>query len=265
MTSTRPATRGEFVSGKLTEKVAIITGSASGIGQATADLFAREGADIALADVNEAGLAKTDALVQTTGRRSLVIPTDVSSDASVAELVSRTLAHFGRIDIVVNVAGVQRSCTIEKYDDAIWDQMMSVNPRSCYLTAKHVVPIMKERGAGGVFVNVASTAAINGGPGQTGYAASKAAIVGFSRSLSNEVAPQGIRVNALSPGWTDTPFNEPAINLMGGREKHDELIARAVPMRRQGTTSEIAEAALFLASDASAFMTGHNLVVSGGE
>jgi NAD(P)-dependent dehydrogenase (short-subunit alcohol dehydrogenase family) len=101
--------------------------------------------------------------------------------------------------------------------------------------------------------------------GQTGYAASKAAIVGFSRSLSNEVAPHGIRVNALSPGWIDTPFNEPAINLMGGREKQDELIARAVPMRRQGRTSEIAEAALFLASAASSFMTGHNLVVSGGE
>lgn len=252
------------MTGRLQGQIAIITGSASGIGRATAEVFAEQGADVVLADINEADLKDTAALVGKHGREALVVPTNVGVAEAIQTLVSSTMDRFGRIDALVNVAGVQRSSYIEDYDDDVWDLMMLINPRSCYLTAKHIVPIMKKQG-GGRIINVASNAALNGGPGQSGYAASKGAIVSFTRSLANEVAPAGIRVNSISPGWIDTPFNAPAIAMMGGRDKQDALVDRNVPMRRQGEPREVAEVALFLASDAASFMSGQNLVPSGGE
>lgn len=251
------------MSKQLIGKVAVITGSATGIGRAAAELFAAEGADLVLADLNVAELDTTADAVREAGARVLVVPTDVADASRVEHLMKSAVATFGGIDIVVNVAGVQRSAPIESYDDNDWDLMMNVNPKSCYLAAKFSVGALRQRG-GGAIVNVSSLAAINGGSGQSGYAASKGAINSFTKSLSNEVAKDNIRVNALCPGWVDTPFNKPAIDFMGGPEEQDRLIKQSVPMARQSTPSEIAQSALFLASDASSYMTGQALVVSGG-
>ncbi|WP_032379318.1 SDR family NAD(P)-dependent oxidoreductase [Rhodococcoides fascians] len=252
------------MSGQLVGKVAVITGSATGIGRATAELFAAEGAELVLADTNSAELeAAASSIRSGFDTRVLAVPTDVSAASQVEQLMSAAIAEFGGFDIVVNVAGVQRSAPIESYDDSAWDLMMNVNPKSCYLTAKFGVETLRRRG-GGSIVNVSSLAAINGGPGQSGYAASKGAINSFTTSLSNELAKDNIRVNALCPGWVDTPFNQPAIDFMGGAAQQQELIERSVPMARQSTPAEIAKSALFLASDASSYMTGQAIVVAGG-
>ncbi|OZE88340.1 hypothetical protein CH305_00435 [Rhodococcus sp. 15-649-2-2] len=252
------------MSGQLAGKVAVITGSATGIGRATAELFAAEGAELVLADTNATELEAAATSIRTAyDTRVLAVPTDVSAAPLVEKLISSAIAEFGGFDIVVNVAGVQRSGPIETYSDSDWDLMMNVNPKSCYLTAKYGVETLRRRG-GGAIVNVSSLAAINGGPGQSGYAASKGAINSFTKSLSNELAKDNIRVNALCPGWVDTPFNQPAIDFMGGAAKQQELIEQSVPMARQSTPAEIAQSALFLASDASSYMTGQAIVVSGG-
>jgi dihydroanticapsin dehydrogenase len=140
---------------------------------------------------------------------------------------------------------------------------MEVNPRSCFLGAKYGLPFLVQRG-GGVIVNVASLAGLKGGPGMTAYSASKGAIIAFTKALAAELAPANIRVNAMCPGWIDTPFNQPAIDFMGGREVQDRVVEQIVPLGRQGVPEEIATGMLFLASDASSYMTGQALVIDGG-
>ncbi|PKW18491.1 SDR family NAD(P)-dependent oxidoreductase [Saccharopolyspora spinosa] len=249
---------------QLDSKVAVVTGAASGIGHAVAELFLGEGARVVLADSNVAGLHDATERLRGLGWETLSAkPTNVADADDMAALFAHATQEFGGLDVIVNNAGVQRSGPIETYDDAMWDLMMGVNPRSCYLAAKHGVPALRARG-GGAIVNVASLAALNGGPGQSGYAASKGAIVALSRSLANELAPENIRVNALCPGWVDTPFNQPAIDFMGGDERLAEVVRTGVPMQRMSTPEEIAKSVLFLASDASSYMTGEALVVAGG-
>jgi NAD(P)-dependent dehydrogenase (short-subunit alcohol dehydrogenase family) len=141
--------------------------------------------------------------------------------------------------------------------------LMAVNPRSCFLAIKHAVPILRD-GGGGSIINMASLAGVKGGPGLTAYSASKGAIVGFTKALSAELAPSKIRVNCVCPGWIDTPFNQPAINFMGGREDQDRVVKQIVPMGRQGTPDEIAPMVVYLASDGSTYMTGQALIIDGG-
>jgi len=140
---------------------------------------------------------------------------------------------------------------------------MSVNPKSCFLGAKYGVPYLRERG-GGSIVNMSSIAGLKGGPGMTAYSASKGAVVAFTKALAAELAPDNIRVNCVCPGWIDTPFNQPAIEFMGGREEQEEMVQQTVPLQRQGIPEEIAPGILYLASDASSYMTGKELVIDGG-
>jgi dihydroanticapsin dehydrogenase len=140
---------------------------------------------------------------------------------------------------------------------------MRVNPRSCFLGAKYGVPYLRERG-GGSIVNVSSLAGLKGGPGMTAYSASKGAIIAFTRALAEELAPDNIRANSVCPGWIDTPFNEPAIEFMGGRAQQEEMVQQTVPLKRQGRPEEIAPGILYLASDASSYVTGQELVIDGG-
>jgi len=249
---------------ELAGKVVVITGAAAGIGRATALLFAREGADLVIGDVNESGARETVSLIDGAGGgQVMVLVTDVTRAAEMEALMRAAIDRFGGIDILINNAGAQRSGAVTDIEEADWDLLMAVNPKSCFLGAKYAVPYLRARG-GGVIVNVASLAGLKGGPGMTAYSASKGAIVAFTKALAAELAPDGIRVNAMCPGWIDTPFNQPAIDFMGGREAQEATVRQIVPLGRQGVPEEIARGLLFLASNASSYMTGQALVIDGG-
>ncbi|BCB84533.1 short-chain dehydrogenase [Phytohabitans suffuscus] len=241
----------------------VITGAATGIGRSAALLLAAEGAHLVLGDINHAEAQETVREITEAGGKASSFEADVSDDAQVRRLMAYAADTLGAITTVVNNAGVQRSGAVEHLDVRDWDLMMAVNARSCFLTARHVVPHLRKAG-GGVIVNTASLAGVKGGPGMTGYSASKGAIVAFSKALAMELAPDAIRVNCLCPGWIDTPFNRPAISYLGGEDQHRDLVRRTVPLGRQGTVYEAAQALLFLCSPASSYMTGQVLVVDGG-
>lgn len=248
---------------RLQGKRAVITGAATGIGRATAQAFAGHGASIVIADINDEDGSRTRSALADGGAEVFYEHCDVSDGASVESLMQSAADHMGGIDIIVNNAGVQRSGAITEFDEAEWDALMAVNPRSCFLGAKYGVPHLRESG-GGAIVNVSSIAGLKGGPGMTAYSASKGAIVAFSKALAAELAPEGIRVNSVCPGWIDTPFNQPAIDFMGGPEQQKDMVASSVPMGRQGTPDEIAPAIVFLASDGASYLTGQAVVIDGG-
>jgi NAD(P)-dependent dehydrogenase (short-subunit alcohol dehydrogenase family) len=248
---------------QLQGKVAIITGAATGIGRATALLFAKEGASVVVADINEDDAQRTVADIEDKGGSARFVQTDVSEAEDVQALMERSAEEMGGIDVIVNNAGAQRSGAVTEFEESEWDLLMRVNPRSCFLGAKYGVPYLRERG-GGSIVNVSSLAGLKGGPGMTAYSASKGAIIAFTRALAEELAPDNIRANSVCPGWIDTPFNEPAIEFMGGRAQQEEMVQQTVPLKRQGTPEEIAPGILYLASDASSYVTGQELVIDGG-
>ena len=248
---------------QLQDKVAIITGAATGIGRATALLFAKEGASVVVADINEDDAQRTVADIEDKGGSARFVQTDVSEAEGVQALMERSAEEMGGIDVIVNNAGAQRSGAVTEFEESEWDLLMHVNPRSCFLGAKYSVPYLRERG-GGSIVNVSSLAGLKGGPGMTAYSASKGAIIAFTRALAEELAPDNIRANSVCPGWIDTPFNEPAIEFMGGRAQQEEMVQQTVPLKRQGTPEEIAPGILYLASDASSYVTGQELVIDGG-
>lgn len=248
---------------QLAGKLAVITGAATGIGRSTALLFAKEGAAVVIGDINEAGGQQTADDITKAGGRASFVRCDVTAAADVESLMGAAAQTMGGIDVIVNNAGAQRSGRVTEFSEEEWDLLMRVNPRSCFLGVKYGVPYLRQRG-GGVIVNVASLAGLKGGPGMTAYSASKGAIVAFTKALAPELAPDGIRVNAMCPGWIDTPFNQPAIDFMGGRVAQDQVVRQIVPLARQGTPEEIASGMLFLASDASSYMTGQSLVIDGG-
>jgi NAD(P)-dependent dehydrogenase (short-subunit alcohol dehydrogenase family) len=248
---------------QLEGKVAIVTGAATNIGRETALLFAREGARVIVADLNEQDAQSTVADIGDANGEARFVRTDVSEAEDMRTLMEAAAEKLGGIDIIVNNAGAQRSGAITDFDESEWDLLMRVNPRSCFLGAKYGVPYLRERG-GGSIVNVSSLAGLKGGPGMTAYSASKGAIIAFTRALAAELAPDNIRANCVCPGWIDTPFNEPAIEFMGGRESQEAMVQQAVPLQRQGKPEDIAPGILYLASDASSYMTGQELVIDGG-
>jgi NAD(P)-dependent dehydrogenase (short-subunit alcohol dehydrogenase family) len=228
----------------------VLTGCTANIGRAAALAFADEGARLVLVDRDTAAQATADA-ISAEGGEATFVAADVSDEDSVAAMLREADDRLGGLDVIVNNAGLQRAGSVTEMTLADWDALMSVNPRSCFLTAKHGVPIFR-RGGGGVFVNMASLAAVKG------------AIVAFTRALAAEVAPDGIRANALCPGWVDTPFNDPAQDFLGGREALESAVRAGVPLGRQASPEEMAQSLLFLASAASSYMTGQTLVVDGG-
>jgi NAD(P)-dependent dehydrogenase (short-subunit alcohol dehydrogenase family) len=248
--------------GLLENKRVVITGCAANIGKATALLFARNGARLVLADVHPAA-QETAAEAAALGPGATFVRTDVTKAADFQALFAAAEEELGGIDVIINNAGIQRAGAITELDEDLWDAQMSVNAKSCFLSAKYGVPHLEKAG-GGVIVNMASLAGVHGVPGLVGYCASKGAIVAFTRALAAEVAGKGIRVNVLCPGFVDTAFNEPVISFMGGNEALAQNVASGVPMGRQGTPEEIAQAFLFLASDMSSYMAGQALVVDGG-
>jgi NAD(P)-dependent dehydrogenase (short-subunit alcohol dehydrogenase family) len=251
------------VSNTLANKVALITGAASGIGRATAQLFAREGASIAIADLNATAAKTLTEEIASTGHRAIFEPTDVTSEPDCRRIVERTLNEFGRIDILFNNAGIIRRATVIDLNEQDWDRVMAVNVKSIFLMSKHVIPVMEKAG-GGSIINTASGWGLAGGAKAAVYCASKGAVVLLTKAMAIDHGPQKIRVNCICPGDTDTAMLRTEAQQLG--EPGDNFLKEAAhrPLGRVGKPEEIAQAALYLASDASSFVTGTALVVDGG-
>jgi NAD(P)-dependent dehydrogenase (short-subunit alcohol dehydrogenase family) len=248
---------------QLANRVAIITGGASGIGRATALLFAREGAAVVVADVNaEAGQAVVSE-VEKAGGRAGFESADVTRVADCRRVVERTLREFGKIDILFNNAGIIRRATILDLSEENWDRVMTVNVKSIFLFSREVIPHMQKAG-GGSIINTASGWGLTGGAKAAVYCASKGAVVLLTKAMAVDHGPQKVRVNCICPGDTDTGMLRSEAQQLG--EASDRFLADAAkrPLGRVGSPEEIAQAALYLASDASSFVTGTALVVDGG-
>jgi len=247
----------------LDRKVALVTGGASGIGRATAQLFAREGASVVITDLNEqAGNATVEEISRQSGR-AIFQPADVTNSNDCQRVVDRTLREFGRIDVLFNNAGIIRRTSILDLTEDDWDRVMDVNVKSIFLMSRLVVPIMAKAG-GGVIVNMASGWGLAGGARAAAYCASKGAVVLLTKSMAIDHGPQNIRVNCLCPGDTDTGMLRQEASQLGEEESGFLRASAQRPLGRMGKVEEIAQAALYLASDASSFVTGTALVVDGG-
>ncbi len=248
--------------GQLDGKVAVITGAASGMGRATALLFASEGAHVVLADLNAPGGEAAAQEASAAGERCVFQRTDVSAEADVAALVARALSEFGRLDITFNNAGIGGALgPLEGIAVEDWERTQAVCLRGVFLGIKHSIAPMRAQG-GGAIVSTASIAGIDGFAGLHAYCAAKAGVVNLTRSASIELAADRIRVNCIAPGGVSTPI------LGGGaafdKTATDAALVNAQPLPMAGQPEDIAAAALFLASDSARFVTGHCLVVDGG-
>ena len=249
--------------GILDDKRAIITGAASGIGRATAVLLAREGAAVVAADIDDAGIADVVTGIVAAGGRAVAVRGDVTVDADCRRLVDAAVTSFGGLDIVVNSAGIVRRADVVETTEKEWDRVMAVNVKAVFLLGRHAIPEMA-RGGGGVVVNIGSGWGLKGGPRAASYCASKGAVVNLTRAMAIDHGPQGIRVNCVCPGDTDTPLlREEAEQL--GEDVAAFLVSSAErPIRRLGTPEDTARAVVFLVSDAASWVTGTTLVVDGG-
>lgn len=248
---------------QLSGKVALITGGASGIGRATALLFAREGAIVVIADLNaQVGETVVDEITRSGGRATFE-PADVTEAEDCRRLAERTIREFGGIDILFNNAGIIRRATILDLSEDDWDRVMAVNVKSIYLLSREVIPHMQKQG-GGSIINTASGWGLAGGAKAAVYCASKGAVVLLTKAMAIDHGPQKIRVNCICPGDTDTAMLRAEAQQLG--EANDRFLADAAkrPLGRVGSPDEIAHAVLYLASDASSFVTGTALVVDGG-
>ncbi|MDQ0391632.1 SDR family NAD(P)-dependent oxidoreductase [Labrys monachus] len=248
----------------LQDRIAIVTGAGSGIGRAGALAMAREGAHVVVADRNAAAGEETAGRILSQGGRAEAVATDVDDDDAVERLIRSTLAKHGRIDILHNHAGIQVGGPLTEVTLAAMDASWRVNVRAHFHTAKLAMPAMMAAGRG-VILNTASNSGVFFDREMIAYATSKHAIVAMTRQMAIDYARYGVRVNALCPGWVDTPFNDPFIAQMGGRGAIEAYVRDKIPMGRWASAEEIAEAILFLVSDRSSFVTGHALVVDGGE
>jgi NAD(P)-dependent dehydrogenase (short-subunit alcohol dehydrogenase family) len=242
---------------------AIVTGAASGIGRATAELLAAEGAAIVLADVNEgAGRAVAEGILER-GGRAVFVRCDVTSSADCAGAVRAAVEAFGGLDILCNNAGIIRRADVVETTEEEWARVMAVNVTSVFLMSKHAIPVMAA-GGGGAIVNTGSGWGLKGGDRAASYCASKGAVVNLTRAMAIDHGPQGIRVNCVCPGDTDTGMLREEARQLGEPEAAFLAGAAARPLARIGAPADIASAMLFLTTEASGWVTGTTLVVDGG-
>ena len=244
---------------RLAAKVAIVTGAGSGFGEAIARLYAEEGARVVLADINDAASEQVADGIRAAGGDAIYVHADVSDADSVQSLIDHAVEHYGELDIIVNNAGItHRNGPMLDVDEAMFDKIYAVNVKSLFHTAKAAVPLFRKRG-GGCFVNVASTAGVRPRPGLTWYNGSKGAAIITGKSMAVELAPDNIRVNTINPVMGETGL----IDEFLGDNSREKIIA-GIPMGRLSQPMDIANAALFLASDEASFVTGACLEVDGG-
>ncbi len=248
---------------RLAGKRALLIGAATGIGRACVEDFARNGAAIVVADINEPAAAEAAALARSHGATAHGIGCDVRDEDSVRNAVDYAERELDGIDTLVFLAGLMRTGAVDGVEAATGDAIFNVNARGTFLAAKYGAPAMKRAG-GGSFITTSSLAGLRGAPGMTAYAAAKGAVIAFTTALAQELAPANIRVNSVLPGWIDTPFNTPAIDYMGGVESHGEVVRRIVPLGRQGTPAEVSPIYVFLASEEARYITAKSMMVDGG-
>ena len=247
----------------LSGKRALITGGASGIGRATAKMFARQGADICIADIDAtAGKLVADEIIADGGRAIFVL-CDVTNAVDCQTAVQQMIADFGGIDILFNNAGIIRRASVVDTSEEEWDQVMDVNVKSIFLFGKFAIPYMVEAG-GGAVVNVSSGWGLVGGRRAASYCASKGAVVLLTKAMALDHGGDNIRVNCICPGDTDTPMLRHEARQLGESEESFLVEAADRPLKRIGKPEDIAHAALYLVSDSAAFVTGTTLIVDGG-
>jgi 3-oxoacyl-[acyl-carrier protein] reductase len=242
---------------ELTGKVALVTGAAQGIGRAISLLLARSGADMIVSDINLEKAEETAREIEASGRKAMATRVDVVSFSHVEKMVETGLERFGRIDILVNNAGIARDKLILRMTEEEWDAVLNVNLKGTFNCTKAVVRHMSKQRSGKI-VNIASVIGEMGNAGQANYSASKAGVIGFTKTIAREFAQRGINVNAVAPGYIETPMTDVL------PEKVKEELKRLIPMERLGRPEDVANAVLFLVSEASSYITGQVLNVNGG-
>ena len=242
---------------RLQNKVCLITGAAQGIGAATALKFAAEGARVVVCDLRQSAVDEVLAQCQALGAEGLGRVLDVTQRDQVDALVAEVLQHFGRIDVLVNNAGITRDARLVKMTQAQFDEVIDVNLRGVFHCAQAVAPTMIEQGRG-VILNASSVVGIYGNFGQTNYAASKFGVIGFTKTWARELGPKGVRVNAVAPGFVETPI------LATIPDKVLQQMRERVPLQRLGRPEEVANVYAFLASDEASYVNGAVIEVSGG-
>lgn len=251
------------MAGQLEGQTALVTGGGSGIGRAASLVYAREGARVAVADVNAEGGEETVQLIKEAGGEAILVSADVSDAAATQAMVAQTVAAYGRLDCAFNNAGISgtpgRPLTAD-YPEADFDRMLSINLKGVWLSMKAELPQMLAQGAGAI-VNTASIMGLIAAPGSAAYMAAKHGVIGLTKAAALEYAKDGIRVNSVCPGYIDTPLVRPIFDAIADFEQR--VIARH-PIGRLGQPQEIAEAVLWLSSPAASFVTGHNMAVDGG-
>ena len=241
----------------LENKIALVTGAARGIGQAIALQLAADGADLALCDVKAEWLADTLSKVNALGRRAEGYAMDVANAAAVGEAVAKVLADFGRIDVLVNNAGITRDTLLIRMTEEDWDAVLDINLKGAFLTTKAVVKSMMKQRSGAI-VNIASVVGIMGNPGQANYTASKAGLIALTKTTAKEMGSRNIRVNAVAPGFIHTAMTDKLSDPV------KDAMLKMVPLGRLGEPEDVAKAVAFLASDNAAYVNGQTLAVCGG-
>ncbi len=247
--------------GKYTGKVAFVTGAANGIGRATALAFAREGANVVVADVSEQGNQETAHMIEELGKRAIAIKCNVTQAEDVKAALSKTIETFGRLDFAFNNAGVeQKNTATAQIEESEWDRIVNINLRGVFLCMKYEIPLLLKQG--GAIVNTSSGAGVIGIKGGAAYTAAKHGLIGLTKSAALDYASQNIRINAVCPGYIDTSMMD---RFTGGTPEGREQVISEEPIGRMGQPEEIANAVVWLCSDASSFVVGHALVVDGGQ
>ncbi len=243
---------------KLDDKAAIVTGAARGLGQAMAVGLAQAGADVALVDILDT--ADTAGIITDLGRKTVEIKADLSDKACVDDIVKATVDGLGGIDILVNNAGIIRRAPITEFTEADWDDVMNINIRTLFFLSQAVARVFIEQGRGGKIINTASMLSFQGGVLVPSYTASKSAVMGLTRLLGNELAPHGVNVNAIAPGYMATDNTAP---LRADADRNQAILAR-IPAGRWGDPQDLQGPVVFLASPAADYLQGYTIAVDGG-
>lgn len=249
--------------GKFASRVVFITGAGSGIGRAAALAFALEGAKVVAADVSEAGNQETVRQVEELGGRAIAVHCDVTCSADIKAALARTTETFGRLDFAFNNAGIEpkSAAPTADYDEEEWNRIIDVNLRGVFLCMKHEIPLILKQG-GGAIVNTSSGAGVIGIKGSPAYTAAKHGLLGLTKAAALDYAAQNIRINAVCPGYIETPMMD---RFTGGTAEGRAKVIGEEPIGRMGKPEEIAAAVVWLCSDAAAFMIGHAMVIDGGQ